>query len=327
LLAYATCADLKHEVEAVLKRLRETNSMSREEKNNYINARIPEIIEIGAPAHLTALFYAISWASSEIVTLLLDNGADPNVKDVGDRNVLMYGSFYGRIENVKVWFDRFPEWDISSRGSLNGNTALSLALGFGPYNRETIGFLIQKGASIHDVMDSGLSALMVSVWNEDTDIVMLRDLLKRLNEDVINYRARPRTVKWKLLRGTAKIMCRTGLSQSSLIRRLAHGDGMTALHYAARRGDMRAVEVLLNAGADPYIKTNMGRTSIDVCESFLEIRGVLEKRQRKYKLKNTKNRFLLGNLGKRLSTFDIYIYVMLNMILLSLSLSLSLSKS
>ena len=38
----------------------------------------------------------------------------------------------------------------------------------------------------------------------------------------------------------------------------AHGDGMTALHWAARHGDVEVVELLLDAGADVEARTRLG---------------------------------------------------------------------
>ena len=51
-----------------------------------------------------------------------------------------------------------------------------------------------------------------------------------------------------------------------LAHRLAHGAGLTALHYAARRGDVEIVKLLLEAGADPYIENEMGLNSFEMCE-------------------------------------------------------------
>jgi ankyrin repeat protein len=63
-------------------------------------------------------------------------------------------------------------------------------------------------------------------------------------------------------------MVRTGLSKSNLMSRLAHGAGMTALHYATRRGDVEIVEILLKAGADSNIKTSLGMNAFEICEKF-----------------------------------------------------------
>jgi ankyrin repeat protein len=49
---------------------------------------------------------------------------------------------------------------------------------------------------------------------------------------------------------------------------LAHGAGMTALHYAARRGDVEIVKLLLEAGADPYVENDLGVNAFEICNTF-----------------------------------------------------------
>ena len=51
----------------------------------------------------------------------------------------------------------------------------------------------------------------------------------------------PQSTKWKILRAFAKLMVRCRFAKSVLAYRLAHGAGLTALHYAARRGDVEIV--------------------------------------------------------------------------------------
>jgi hypothetical protein len=38
--------------------------------------------------------------------------------------------------------------------------------------------------------------------------------------------------------------------------------GNTALHYSALRGDVSSVEILLNVGANPNIRNNLGQSSL-----------------------------------------------------------------
>ena len=84
----------------------------------------------------------------------------------------------------------------------------------------------------------------------------------------MNYRVRSQTWTWNAVRGTAKFMMRTRFLNSAVIRYHAHGAGLTALHYAARRGDVEIVQLLLEAGADPYIENEMGLNSFDITEKF-----------------------------------------------------------
>ena len=78
----------------------------------------------------------------------------------------------------------------------------------------------------------------------------------------------PQSTKWKILRAFAKLMVRCRFAKSVLAYRLAHGAGLTALHYAARRGDVEIVTLLLEAGADPFIENEMGLNSFDITEKF-----------------------------------------------------------
>ena len=117
--------------------------------------------------------------------------------------------------------------------------------------------------------------LMAACANEDSDPQVVRLLLKTLDrvrdlglDGGVNFQMRSRSLKWKLLRGTAKVLVRSHVVNSFLASRLAHGAGLTALHYAARRGDVEIVTLLLEAGADPYIENEMGLNSFDITEKF-----------------------------------------------------------
>ena len=60
------------------------------------------------------------------------------------------------------------------------------------------------------------------------------------------------------------------------MRRVAESCGLTALHYAARRGDLDIVKVLMEYGADPYVTTDLG---VDVVDYF---RGPAPRTPRRY---------------------------------------------
>ena len=85
----------------------------------------------------------------------------------------------------------------------------------------------------------------------------------------------------------SKLAVRTGLTQSTLMKRFAERQGRTALHYAALRGDMEIVELLLSEGANPSLKNDLGQDAAAMCKSFTELRGMLKKRERMMKFRGT----------------------------------------
>ena len=87
----------------------------------------------------------------------------------------------------------------------------------------------------------------------------MKEILSRLDRRSVNYRMRSQSTKWKVLRGCAKLAVRCRLVKSVLANRLAHGAGLTALHYAAKRR-CRNCDVAVGGGADPYIENEMGLT-------------------------------------------------------------------
>ena len=92
-------------------------------------------------------------------------------------------------------------------------------------------------------------------------------------------------------------------TSNGLLRSIAVDSGATALHYAAMRGDMEIVELLLSEGADPSLKNDLGQDAAAMCKSFPELRGMLEKLERKVKLRGaTKKTKTVEVLGKRIST-------------------------
>ena len=110
-------------------------------------------------------------------------------------------------------------------------------------------------------------------------------------------------MKWKLIYRVAKVASKMLNISNGLLKSIAIDSGATALHYAALRGDMEVVELLLSEGADPRLKNDLGQDAAAMCKSFPELRGVLEKRERKMKLRGSKKRTrVVEVLGKRIST-------------------------
>lgn len=145
---------------------------------------------------------------------------------------------------------------------------------------ETVRYLIEeRGADAHIANKSGTSALILACGNVDADPQVVRYLLERCGIDA-NRRIVSQTSKWKLLRSVARLALRSKLSRSKLMKRIAESGGLTALHYAARRGDVEIVEILMEYGADPTLKNDLGRDVMSYCEAFPGIRVAIQRVQR-----------------------------------------------
>ena len=131
---------------------------------------------------------------------------------------------------------------------------------------------------------------MSACENEDCDprvVSLILENLQHQEKDLVNYRRKSRTVKWKIVRWLAKTSVRCTSRTSTLLHFLAWGSGASALHYAVHRGDMEVVEILLSAGANPSLKNDLGQDAAAMSHSVPELRGMLEKRERMMKLRGT----------------------------------------
>ena len=113
--------------------------------------------------------------------------------------------------------------------------------------------------------------------NEDCDINTLRHLLSTSCRQHINVQRRAKILKWKTIYLLAKSVLRIGFSNSGLMRKLASDSGATALQHAAQRGDIDTVNLLLENGADPTIKNDLGKSPVDYCDAFPEMQGALKR--------------------------------------------------
>ena len=85
--------------------------------------------------------------------------------------------------------------------------------------------------------------LIAATSNEDADPDVVRLLLER--HENVHYRLRAKSMKWKLIHHVAKISSKMFNTSNGLLKAISIDSGATALHYAALRGDMEVVELLL----------------------------------------------------------------------------------
>ena len=275
LLMYAVSSD---EVDVVRELL---HSLKQNFKGNEYTLRLESRIRkkgyptLGIPGGVTTLIAATAFGSPKVVSMLFEYGANVRNITVHGDDAFILGSTLGRTENLDILIKTHKNYDLEKQNRVLGSTALINAVYIGPCKLEVVRKLLHHGARIDARTHGGFSVLIAACANEDSDPEVVRTILRVLDRvenhgdaGDINYRMKSQTVKWKLIRGTAKLMVRTRLAKSYLVHRFAHGAGLTALHYAAKRGDTEIVKLLLEAGADPFIENEMGLDAFELCEKF-----------------------------------------------------------
>ena len=148
---------------------------------------------------------------------------------------------------------------MERKSKVAGATAFSSAVYLGQNKLDTIHRLLKAGADLKTLNNSGASYLTLACSNVDSDPKVVRFLLEKMEDSRVNLRMISQTELWRVRRFVCKWAVRLRLTRSTLFHRVAETGGLTALHYAARRGDMEIVELLLEHGANPSIKNDLGR--------------------------------------------------------------------
>ncbi|KAL6159534.1 hypothetical protein ACJBU6_01972 [Exserohilum turcicum] len=189
----------------------------------------------------TALHIACEWASDECVQLLVQNGADVNMprrEAVLDTDCLYYNPL-GLLLKAK-------------RGDL---LAWMLDQGGDPWLGST-----------NDNPAPTLLHLAVSIRAVETTFQTQKPILEHM-EALMSLPQEEAFLVFLLEGPQSDIWYRAFEHQPSLLNAVSPQLG-TALHVAAMSGAPKAVEALLDLGADRNIKDNEGRTALDCLTEF-----------------------------------------------------------
>lgn len=131
--------------------------------------------------HTTALMYASQWGFIDIVKILIDKGADINIRGLYGNTALTFATQSGFVEIVKILIDNGAELNIKDDG---GYTALMYASMDGYIDIAII--LIEKGADINIKDGFGNTALKFATENRHIEIVRLsRGVIARQTQTTI----------------------------------------------------------------------------------------------------------------------------------------------
>ena len=225
-------------------------------KNGNID-RIKELLEEGVDINVqnekgfTALMSASSWSNlnsnDETVKFLLENGADINIQTfTGKWTALMSAVRYigdsansnGNSNNETVKTLLEYGPDLSLRNS-DGWTPLLIAARYG--DDETVKMLLENGADINDKNNNNSGILHLVIQNEQISSELIKKILENVDINAVK------------------------------------NTGYTALMSATRLNMLEKVKLLLENGADVFIRNNISsQTALDLCSTD-QCKGLLSK--------------------------------------------------
>ncbi|KAK1306004.1 E3 ubiquitin-protein ligase XBAT33 [Acorus calamus] len=204
------------------------------------------------------LHFAAAKGHNEIVSLLLENGADVNSRNYCGQTPLMQACRYGHWEVVQTLL--LYKSNVSRADYLSGRTALHFAAVYGhvrcirlvvadfvpsiPCEAISSGIALRQRCDqvalskfVNKTADGGITALHMAALNRHFDCVrLLLDLHANVSAVTFNY----------------------GTSMDLI------GSGSTPLHYAACGGDLKCCQILLSRGASRLTLNCNGWLPLDI---------------------------------------------------------------
>ena len=203
----------------------------------------------------------------EIVSILLESGADPNARTHVSGGTPLMGAVIGQsVEAVRAWL-ACERLDLEIGLKINNAAALNIAGVKGTY--AILEALLCAGADRLHRNDNGGFLLTDIAHNPISDPTWFELACATSMED-INAVRRPRNLKWKTTGFVMRTIFRLRISRSDLVMDQAHVNGCTPLSCAARVGNVKVVRWLLNNGTlkPLHSKTKNGRSPLDLSRMF-----------------------------------------------------------
>lgn len=249
----------------------------------------------------SVLYAACPQGKKNLMQMLLENGANPNLECEGDDYnahwfrtplqtsvtistttlLLDYGAaintqsgYYGTALHSAVFPGKEPGLAayLIIRGAdvnishWNHGTPFALACALGNWEKGKL--LLENGALLNQYDMFGRSPLQIAISNSRWDVF---DRLMELGDDPLHVdKRRCATLHYAAGKGNDDVVRRILKSQPDI--GYVDSNGWSALHWAAASscGTSRIVKTLLQAGIDENLKDKQGRMALNLAKSFMK---------------------------------------------------------
>ncbi|MGM0588370.1 MAG: ankyrin repeat domain-containing protein [Bacteroidota bacterium] len=176
----------------------------------------------------TALIKSAEQGNVETASYLLENGAYIDMREMRGKTPLLVAAEAGHAELVDLLLENGAY--VDTRGARFRFTPLIYASFNGHF--EVVKVLVNNGADVNATNKDGGTSLMNASFNGHVDIV------------------------------------RYLIAQGANLNAQLNENGYSALMFAAEKGNTETVQVLIDAGCDPQLEDDKGRTAADIAREF-----------------------------------------------------------
>jgi len=235
----------------------QTQQIKDERLHFYVSTgnreKVIQYLSLGAEPLADTVVTAVEKENVEIVKLLIDAGANVNIRNWRGNSPLILAVYHGHRGIVKLLIDAKADLNLNNRHT--GHTPLIFAALSG--NREITKLLIDAKVdlNIKDYVD------------RNSALINARGYFGKINDggnSALIYAAEQGFTE------IAKLLIIAGADVN-----IKNAHGYTALMFAAGKGFTEIVKLLIDAGADKNIKDRRGHTALSMA-SKLEIIDLLK---------------------------------------------------
>jgi N-acyl-D-amino-acid deacylase len=212
----------------------------------------------------SALMLATLYSTPEIMSILLDHGADPNEKNKAGATALMWA--VGDLDKVKLLVNRGAKVNAQADVNQPGYTSLMMAAN-GPASAAVVRFLLEHGGDVNLTTKNGFTPLMAAMGGGDAETIHL------ILDKKPNVRAATNS-GWTAIHGAAWLgkpaIVRQLLDMGAEAQPKKSFQNWTPLIWAAMSGDPTVVQLLLDHGADTKAREALSGTSALIKSAGIE---------------------------------------------------------